>query len=138
MAVATKPAMSAALAGMISVLLVLARLANARTYSCATFRFAASIPPFSLIASATARTAAALASAISRSAVASPWARLMAAVLSPSDLSTAACFSPSATLISCWRSPSDLAMSARFSRSAVICACIARRMVSGGVMLLIS
>ena len=69
-AVATSPARSDRFDGTISVLLVLARLANAATYCSATFRLTALMPPGETIASATWRIALAFASAIDRIAAA--------------------------------------------------------------------
>src|ERR1044071_686164 len=78
MAVATRPATSAAFAGRIRVLELLARFAKASTYCCATLRFAASRPPLPSIASATARTPAPGASARTRIAGASASGLLIA------------------------------------------------------------
>src|SRR5258708_1161260 len=66
----TSVARSARFDGTISVLPVLARLANAATYCSATLRFTAFIPPGSPIASATWRIRFGLASAIDRIAAA--------------------------------------------------------------------
>jgi hypothetical protein len=107
-------------------------------YFSAILRLAALMPPDRPIAAATTRTALALASATSSIAPASPAALLICACFWPSDSRIAAWRWPSAMLISCWRLPSEVAITARFSRSAVICACIARRIDSGGVRLLIS
>ena len=52
-AVATSPARSDRFEGTMSVLLVLARLANAATYCSATFKLTALTPPGETIASAT-------------------------------------------------------------------------------------
>jgi hypothetical protein len=86
-------------------------------YFSATFRFAALMPPLPSIASATTRTALALALATSSMAPASPCALLICACFWPSDSRIAAWRSPSARLISCWRLPSEVAITARFSRS---------------------
>src|SRR5204862_7875999 len=69
MAEATTLATSERLVGTIMVLLVLARLPRAPMYSSAILRFAACSPPSLPIASATTFTAAAVASATTRSAV---------------------------------------------------------------------
>ena len=134
-ALATSPAMSDRLLGMMRVLLVRARFWNASMYFSATFRLAALMPPGEPMAEATARTALALAFATSSMAPASPAALLICACFWPSDSRIAAWRWPSAMLISCWRLPSEVAITARFSRSAVICACMARRIDSGGVRL---
>src|ERR1043166_7596243 len=80
MAVATRPATSAAFAGRIRVLELLARFAKASTYCCATLRFAASRPPLPSIASATARTPAAVASAMTRISGASPFGHALTGI----------------------------------------------------------
>ncbi len=72
MAEATSPATSDTLLGMMSVLLVLARLPKAEMYSSATFKLAADMPPSLPMASATIWIPAVVASATSRIAVASP------------------------------------------------------------------
>src|SRR5450631_1720679 len=96
--VATSPARSERFDGTISVLLVLARLANAATYSSATLRLTALRPPGELIASATWRIALALASAMERIAAAWPCAVLISACFTPSDWAIAAARAPAARL----------------------------------------
>src|SRR5258708_988164 len=86
MDVAISEETSLMLPGTIMVLFFWASWAKASTARSATFRFTASWPPGDWMASAILRMASAVASATDVMAMASPWALLISACRSPSDL----------------------------------------------------